>query len=262
MTEDDSKKVVRVRYVSMLIGLYYALMLTGGIITYHALMYNEEFAHYELTLIAIKQLIWYMFLVTAIMLIMIALKLDIIIYAIIVSAMLILGIMFIPILYNMFGFYIIMPILVLMIIEFKNKEIAKAIPKLLLISFNSALFALQFSPVTIFIFFTLFTIFDIIAVYISKHMVTLATSKFGDMLTLNVLIGKIGFGDFMLPMAMMLSFTRTMHPMLLYGVTACTAIGLMHLIVHIKPGKFYPALPPVYITTMSGIYLAHAMLML
>jgi len=250
-------KVVKAKYVSTLVGCYYASILTCGLIVFQALMYQEQFSRPDLPLTAIKTILWYIFIGTVIMLGMIALKLDTIMYALITSAIVIGGLLFAPMLYQTLGPYFFLLLIILLLFQLINAEINKAIPKLLMIGLSASVMALRFTPMTLFLVFTILMLFDIIAVYVTKHMVSIATSRFGDMLTLNVIIGSIGFADFMFPMAITLSFARTLHPMLLYGVAAMTAIGLMHLIVHIKPGKFYPALPPVYIMTMSGIYLAH-----
>jgi presenilin-like A22 family membrane protease len=111
---------------------------------------------------------------------------------------------------------------------------------------------------------TALTFYDIIAVFYTKHMVTLAKEVVKQRLAFTVAIPtrkhlfQLGGGDLVMPLVFTVAVLREFGLM----VALSTMVGSMLVLVAFfawlfsRPGKAYPALPPVTLGAMAGFILS------
>ncbi len=118
------------------------------------------------------------------------------------------------------------------------------------------MFVPMFSPITVVILLAILAIYDLISVFVTKHMLKLVKSSAETGYIPAVIFSRtprmLGGGDFIFPTI----YSATMwayglHTLAIYSAIAAT-LGLLSLLLIGKKKKAYPALPPITI----GVYIA------
>jgi len=110
----------------------------------------------------------------------------------------------------------------------------------------------------------LLAVYDVIAVFKTKHMITLAKEVIKQKLAFTVAIPtskrvyQLGGGDLVMPLIFTVAVLREYGPMEAVVTVTGAMLGLVALFALLikKPGKAYPALPPVAIGSFIGLGIA------
>lgn len=143
-------------------------------------------------------------------------------------------------------------------------NIIKSWAMLTWISMAIGAFSYVLHPFWVVIFFLIVAVEDWFLVFKSKFMKSLVDSEFKDLGTLPLYGGGVlGFGDIMFPLITIVSFRIYLPTTLLFIATVIAATGIIELMLRMERIKkktkkpvMMPALPPMFISTMSGIYIA------
>ncbi len=253
-----------------IIGIYVSIQVIGLFVGYDLIGFLGEHPEYRSfedpdDPVVSWQLLLYILVMTGLMLLLIKYKLDIFIQ-ILMSIALIFGMV---ITFQTFiGFNLgVVFALALFAVNFKIESRAlKNITLIFVISGIGAYLGANVGVIPCLIFLILLSIYDVIAVFGTKHMITLADEgkgRFPFMFTIPFGKGEmeIGTGDFVVPLMFSVSLLAEYGDLgLSYAISAALGglIGAFMLLVYIMRGgrQALPALPPIAAGLIAGFVFA------
>ncbi len=120
------------------------------------------------------------------------------------------------------------------------------------------MFTPMFSPITVVLLLLLLSIYDLISVFVTKHMIKLVKGSMQTGYVPAVIFAKtpsmLGGGDFIFPGIYISTMWAYGYNLIAFASAIASVIGLLFLLLIGKKKKAYPALPPItiamYVSTL------------
>jgi len=177
-------------------------------------------------------------------------------------------------------FFISLPLTILLLLSWRKAPFVWLHNLLLILALSGIGFiGLSLSPMVVLVLFLVFSFYDLMAVYLTGHMVKMAEGMLRTGAVLGILVPKeipdfkkkmaevkvaegekrfslLGSGDIIFPLIFSVSFLPFgISPSLIMIVFSCLGLGFGFWLFKELKGKPMPALPPIYLFCLLGFFI-------